>query len=970
LPTSFVVSKEVWDSIQKSTYQYDRVNTDGFEVTAKGDIVTITTTPKLLFENGIIAVEDISKKVFKLGGVLLAKEAISDIEIHQGDIADLAAEVKKLDILARTIKVRSDLSISCNHPEFNRITYEFLGWGQYEEAGTRVHKLVHPFNWRRDLALFERHNFTMPLTKEQKEKIEELEAKEGEMARKAYFFKSQNGYRVLIYELHSDIIKMLTNKCRFNYNKVVKGKMETIELVFVKAEMLSEIEKETGNEDIDRISQLVKTGYRSFTCYMFTLPSVKLTFRKNGIKFEGDDKLVAHFPKFSFKMPKPKLWDIQELAIQKWKENEYLGTVALPTGSGKTYIGAAAIQEIGLNRTVIVTPTVSLVFQWKRKLIELGVPEDKIGVYYGGEKELEGKEVVIITFQSGHRKISEEVDDLDTSQSLDEEESELVDKIVSLSETAALLVLDEGHHAPAPVFQRIMVGVKSPYRISLTATPYREDKNDVLAFMAMGDVIYTETYDVLAAKGYVAPIDEKRIMCQLDSAEEDVIALTAEMRVMRSEQYYSGSTAMTEKKQELASLSSSLKVNELAQELLGDYMTGQEEGSEEEGEKVKLPSPSVVMNFSAAKFDNLLDIVKAGGKTIVFQQRVLGAELIFEFLKKHGYTQVVLVTGQTSESETKIALDIFAKASHGILVTTTKLDEGIDVPDCNKVVIFNGSKSKLQMIQRVGRGCRARPGKVEEVYELVSTPSAQVIKASGYHARQMNVEGKTLDQVIIEKSFAELKKAPWSREVNIGDAALMTMFQVDDKALAIREALLGERIKSAYRNIDDTINPEAMKTLLSKFKRTEVPVLEHKENWDEVLAKLGAKSRAQRLSRSAEPSKEGIASLTWNYAIKIPKAMITNLPFGYRTKEDKDKVLVEVTADPSIITMSKTTLTKLSAKQRKTMAIGSISWNGEVIVPRTLREVMTIKYKDEVNVKIDGEKVVITRLSPPASRGA
>ncbi|MEM3619204.1 MAG: helicase-related protein, partial [Candidatus Korarchaeum sp.] len=64
--------------------------------------------------------------------------------------------------------------------------------------------------------------------------------------------------------------------------------------------------------------------------------------------------------------------------------------------------------------------------------------------------------------------------------------------------------------------------------------------------------------------------------------------------------------------------------------------------------------------------------------------------------------------------------DRFRRGEVNVIVTTRVLDEGIDVPDADVAIIVSGSGSRRQMAQRVGRVVRGAPGKVADVYEIVT----------------------------------------------------------------------------------------------------------------------------------------------------------------------------------------------------------------------------------------------------------
>jgi len=59
--------------------------------------------------------------------------------------------------------------------------------------------------------------------------------------------------------------------------------------------------------------------------------------------------------------------DYQQAALDAWIDHDRRGSVVLPTGSGKTFLGLQAIADAGVS-ALVVTPTIDLMNQWHATL--------------------------------------------------------------------------------------------------------------------------------------------------------------------------------------------------------------------------------------------------------------------------------------------------------------------------------------------------------------------------------------------------------------------------------------------------------------------------------------------------------------------------------------------------------------------------------------------------------------------------
>ena len=183
------------------------------------------------------------------------------------------------------------------------------------------------------------------------------------------------------------------------------------------------------------------------------------------------------------------LFDYQKEALQRWISNNFWGTIAIPTGGGKTFIGLAAINQVK-KPAIVFVPNLWLLYQWIDRINEyLGVPKPKIGILGGGEKKI--SEITVSTYQTGYKRINEISDKFD------------------------LVIFDEAHHVPATTFKNIALYMRATNRLALSATPKRADNNEILLFKLAGKIVYEIDYKELVKRGVVAPLIYRKILVEL-----------------------------------------------------------------------------------------------------------------------------------------------------------------------------------------------------------------------------------------------------------------------------------------------------------------------------------------------------------------------------------------------------------------------------------------------------------------------
>jgi superfamily II DNA or RNA helicase len=99
--------------------------------------------------------------------------------------------------------------------------------------------------------------------------------------------------------------------------------------------------------------------------------------------------------------------EYQQAALDAWRTHDRRGSVVLPTGSGKTFLGIQAIADAGV-AALVVAPTIDLMNQWHATLTNAfgdqllhkggdGI-EQAVGVLGGGTHEI--RSITVTTYDS------------------------------------------------------------------------------------------------------------------------------------------------------------------------------------------------------------------------------------------------------------------------------------------------------------------------------------------------------------------------------------------------------------------------------------------------------------------------------------------------------------------------------------------------------------------------------------------
>ena len=375
-----------------------------------------------------------------------------------------------------------------------------------------------------------------------------------------------------------------------------------------------------------------------------------------GLKVKLDFELnyeLSFIPKL-----RVELRDYQKEALKKWEENSYRGVIVLPVAAGKTIIALKAIEKLKV-RTLILVPTLDLMNQWKDNAIEkLGIPVNSVGLFGGGRKEI--KEITIMTYDSAYVNLD------------------------NYPTYFGLIIADECHHAVSQSYRRALEVVTAPYRLGLTATPFRSDGLHKYYESIIGPIIYSLAPEELQEMGYLAKHIERRVYVKL------------------SEEEYNEYNKLMEKYLEYCRKKiphikdPRLRFKEILKLAARDPEAREALRAKNRARQIALSTEK--------KLEIVEKLLKKyrDEKVLIFSRYT---DIVREISKRFLIPRILY---DTPKDERKLYLKLFREGKIRVLATAMALDEGVDVPDASMAIVISGTGSHREYVQRLGRILRPK----------------------------------------------------------------------------------------------------------------------------------------------------------------------------------------------------------------------------------------------------------------------
>jgi superfamily II DNA or RNA helicase len=374
-------------------------------------------------------------------------------------------------------------------------------------------------------------------------------------------------------------------------------------------------------------------------------------------------------------------------ALVHWLRCGRRGVIEAVTGSGKTDVAIAATTD-ALRRgrfVLVLVPSRVLMEQWHGRLMR-ALPSARIGrLGDSGRDRPADCDVLVATRHSAAAYRPEPGD------------------------RGGLLIADECHGLGGKTLRRALLP-QYEERLGLTATLERSDDavTDLL-LPYFGGICFRYGFEQGIADGVCARPRVAFVGVALSDAERaDYVAI--EQRLVG---------ARTHLRQ----------IRDMPLEPFGDFMAAvghladRDAGPDGRAARDYLDAFSkrrLIVAQSIGKYEllgQLAPAIKEAEGALVFTETVRAANHAINRLDPH--VAVDLITGSTGRSRRREILDDLRDRKLDVVAAPRVLDEGIDVPDANLGVVMSASRTRRQMIQRMGRILRRKRAGIAATFVIM-----------------------------------------------------------------------------------------------------------------------------------------------------------------------------------------------------------------------------------------------------------
>lgn len=375
------------------------------------------------------------------------------------------------------------------------------------------------------------------------------------------------------------------------------------------------------------------------------------------------------------------------------------GIIKVCTGGGKTEIALSILRTLYENtdgNLIMCVPSTKLLYQTKERALSRGFSESDITLYGDGNKLDPSKRFLIATVQTLFRRLEDPM-------------------FIEWRSNLKILIMDEAHHCSARTFYAVVDTLSPEYVLGVTAEPYYGDKThkiqDLLVRGLLGSILYEVTVPMLVSKGFLS----KPYMLVFDS------------------------------------------------ECPKNIMTSQVWSYIQKVGLIENPTRNaMIVDIAEA-------LIQVDKRPLILISQIKHGSLLSANISARGYTVAMLTGGSAvdiyregvvieslKDSDGEIPRK-FTEGSIDVLVGTSVLDEGVDIPAIASVILAGGGKSPIKVVQRLGRSLR--PKKNDNTTILIDfMDTFNVVTRSHSKKRRGTITSLGVDQYMCPKG-RDIKKS-------------------------------------------------------------------------------------------------------------------------------------------------------------------------------------------------------------------
>lgn len=374
----------------------------------------------------------------------------------------------------------------------------------------------------------------------------------------------------------------------------------------------------------------------------------------------------------------PPLYAWQTEALAAWRREGSRGVVEAVTGAGKTMVGVAAARaelEAG-GQVCVLVPTRDLLAQWQATLHRHLPSTVRVGVLGAGHTGSLGRGDVLVAVVNSARSAD-----------------------LRPRRPGGLLIADECHRYGSAMNQAAL-DARFPRRLGLSATYARADDGNLKWLDPyFGSTCFRLGYARAIADGVTARVRVALVGVRFEPDERAAYDdLTHQMRVARSRLIASDLVPADPVGEFLAAVARLARSGDDEQgRLASAYL-----GAMQDRRRLLAETPAKTDLLAA-----LAPALVSADRSLVFTQSIAAAERAAAVLAAQGL-RAAPVHSELPLDQRAAVLARFADGDLDAVAAPQVLDEGIDVPAADLAVVLAASRSRRQMIQRMGRVLRRK----------------------------------------------------------------------------------------------------------------------------------------------------------------------------------------------------------------------------------------------------------------------